>query len=134
MYGDKIAKAVISGLGVAKFTGRCEYYAADRWQIPGLYVVGLGLSAQRPRRQLSSEWWSSLTQKIEHELPKDNTIQLNHDLSEFTEMVRIRADQMARGVAEFQEGKLVQLLSGRSDDMSWFESAACEILNESNGT
>jgi hypothetical protein len=125
MYGSDAAEAVVQALEEIRFTGRCEYYAADRFGAGNLYVVGLGLQSLRPRRKLALEWWWAFVDKVSHALvTRTQKLRLAPELSGFHELLEIRGDQLSRGAAEFSHGRVVQILSGRSDDKSWFEAVA----------
>ena len=129
MYGHHVAEAIIQSIKKIGFTGRCEFYAADRyWIMPNLYVVGLGVKFKSRRTKATLSWWDKLQETVDAELKaKGVDISLEFDLSEITMMRGIRADQLAVGVAEFEDGVAQRLLSPEGAD-SWFSSVIEEEI------
>ncbi len=120
-YGDVVASAVLEALRTLRFSGRCEYYAADLFiSREPLYVVALAVRSDKglvPR----SEWWKRLLSLVSSRLKKKRAkAALNTELSELAEVRSLRKQFLPRGVVEFANGvPLFVLREGVSDD-SWF--------------
>jgi hypothetical protein len=129
MYGHHVAEAIVQSIKKVGFTGRCEFYAADRyWIIPNLYVVGLGVKFKSRKMKATLSWWDRLRKAVDEELKEKGVdISLELDLSELTMMRGIRADQLPVGVAEFEDGVAQRLLSPEFAD-SWFSGVIQEEI------
>jgi len=48
-YGRDVAQVIIKAITEVKFSGRCEYYAADAliYGLPNVYLIGLGLKPKK---------------------------------------------------------------------------------------
>ncbi|TRO69449.1 hypothetical protein [Streptomyces sp. IB201691-2A2] len=126
MYGTEVAYSVLAALRSIRFTGRCEYYAGE--PIPGIYVVGLALKSQSPKGGLKGEWWQKLSDLIEKKLQEnDSGCSLDRIGSELAEVRAFRQTLLGRGVAEFEDGEVRQLLNPGQVD-SWFSAAVEEKL------
>jgi len=137
LYGDLIADSIIASLKEQQFSGRCEYYEGNPIEIPDLYVVALGLKPVNSSGRSQSptyEWWESLCSLIDGKV-KERTemVVLRKSDAEITIMLGIRTNLLPSGVAEFEGGKIVGLLSPQRED-SWFRAAIRKVLEDGNNT
>ncbi len=135
VYGDFVARVIVASLVELKFTGRCEYYAAERVEMnPLRYVVGLGLQATRPRRKLPFKWWTKFADLVEHKIfvGQESKIRLIREDSELFEIGDIRADQLLRGAVEFRDGRVIQRFGLESDRESWFGQVVADASRDSS--
>lgn len=126
-YGHNVADAVIATLGTQRYTGRCEYYAGNPILTdPNLYIIGLGLKSPQREQTPTLQWWDRTRALLEVELEKrTEAVTLDTQDAELTTMYSIRASLSRRGVAEFEDGRILRLLSPESED-SWFSGAIQE--------
>jgi hypothetical protein len=133
LYGDLVAESIIASLKELQFSGRCEYYAGNPIHLAtDLYVVALGLKPSSRSQSLTYKWWMRLCSLIDNKI-KERTekIELYMPHAEFGEMGGIRADYLPRGVAEFEDGKVMGLLGPHLQD-SWFSGAIVQELAGDN--
>lgn len=137
LYGDMVASSVIASLKERQFSGRCEYYVHNPIQVPDLYVVALGLKPVKSSGRSEPpayRWWMSLRSLIDHKIKeKTEMIVLRESDAEVTIMLGIRTNLIPSGVAEFEDGKVVGLLSSQRED-SWFRAAIRQELEGDGNT
>ena len=111
------AYCVFEALREAKFSGRCECYAAERFEIPGrIFTVGVMLRCPGRKPIPDHAWWRKLQKAIaRHSTTYKDSIKLADDLYELARKRTMIDALLPRGVAEFSDGDLVRLV-GSSDD------------------
>lgn len=127
-----MAEAVVSVLAARGFTGRSEYYAGDPLFDLNLYVVGVGVQAIHPTRQLSSDWWAAFVNDVFAGVTsRTEKLTPARGCSEFREMRAIRSDLLARGVADWRKGRVTHVHTINEDsDPTPFEQEAQEKTGE----
>lgn len=135
IYGYPVAEAFIAALEKVGFTGRCEYYAVDRFIMGSrLYTVALGLRFPRTKGVPNYDWWIRFRKRVFSLVEgKDCGLSPAENLSELAELRAIRHDLLPRGTAEFKEGKPFLVIDPDGNlSETWFAEAISEILNSSD--
>jgi len=119
-YGLDVVESILSGLESLKFTGRCEYYAVDYFQLkPRLYCVGVGLKPE-DQANVTRQYWEKLRNLFAQELNKSNSkLVFDRHLSEYAEMRSFRQGFIPGGTAEFKDGLPVRLLNMEDVDSTF---------------
>lgn len=126
-YGADIAKAIAAAIRHVKFSGRCEFYAGDRFEGPTpVYIVAIGLK--------SSVWagkaaeLSDLINRMSNAIPQHlKGITLEPNGSEFTMMSAIKQSLIPAGVAEYEGGRFARVIAPAAfSSDSWFIGATKE--------
>ena len=129
-YGRDVAKVIIKAIEKVKFSGRCEYYAADAFMYGMLntYLFGLGLKPKKKAFNLTYSWWLKFVQVISDILSEiDIGIELDDLFSEMGSMGEIRATHLFRGAVEFSDGIPIMIINKAQAD-SGFTSEILEII------
>jgi hypothetical protein len=134
VHGQLVADILLRILREISFSGRVEYFAADR-QLSNFdhYVVGLGIRA-RGKAVLGWEGWSRVRTLLERELKeRGQGLYLDENLTEMSSMASVRS-LPARGVAEFDEGEPARVINPEAANSdSWFIARVREVLGEGSG-
>lgn len=105
------AFCIFDALQMQKFSGRCECYSAEHFELGRFF--GVGIMLRHPGRKPTSEykWWVKLQAEVERIVVDLNgSIVFEADLSEFVPKRAMRATMLPCGVAEFSNGFVTRLL------------------------
>lgn len=127
-YGLPCAKVLVDFLKTSKFSGRCEYYAADSYVG---YVNCLGLKHKNGKTP-EYEYWLRYEKYIKRYIKHyDKDIVLN--IAEFASLREMRTNLIAMGTVEFEDGVPQRILNPESSyNDSWFIVALNEKYNLNN--
>lgn len=132
-YGYDVAKAIVTTLERKKFSGRCEYYAADgnRFGMIDSYLVGVGLKDNKNATP-SLDWWLGFRKSLDRELAKARcSLSVDLERSELGEIFAFRQNFIPRGAAQFLKGKSHIILNPNNDEFdSFFTAYLSEVTQQ----
>lgn len=133
LYGEVAANAIVSALKYVKFSGRCEYYAADGLMMgmPSAYIVGIGLKQVQKNLKVDYAYWEKFLEKVAEFTANTRELVVDEMASEVAEMSGIRGQLLNRGVVQFQAGEPVFILNVVKE--SWFISLVNSRMKQIDG-
>jgi hypothetical protein len=132
IYGLKVARCFLQSLQKLKFTGRGEFFAANR-QLgkDNLYTISLGLKFAGNKSVPEGKWWMKFKEIV---VPlvysADCNLEYAEECSEFNALSAMRATMLPNGTAQFENGLPSLVVGGdASPEESWFLTAFNELLS-----
>jgi hypothetical protein len=131
-YGDVAAECFLQALRKFTFTGRAEFFAADR-RLEGqeFYTVSLGLKFPGKELTPDYDWWMKFRDDVVARIHStDSHLKHADQCSEMNELRAMRKTMLLRATAQFENGLPVLIVGGDSEPKdSWFLGAIKELMN-----